>query len=149
MRSSAREDEVGSAFGVVRQQTVPLRVLTDNSHPVGFNILHGQKNAVFTQRPLTRDHGTHFPTFNETALTLEGEAVFDLLHSLNAVPIKPLVPFVVTFEDVAPRVWEDPRHEMMREHLLNQLLSPNCLRLIAMSQYALRVFERQHAADSR
>lgn len=125
----------------------PLRTLTDTTFHVRFNILHGQRNAVFTQRNLCRDRHLHFPSLQQPAVTMETASGFDLLHTFNVVPIKSWVPFVTTFEHHAPRV--PSQHAEIRERLIGQLLSRRCLGLLAMSQYAMRAFERQHAGDAR
>ena len=128
-----------------------LKVMTDDSYPVEFNIDLGQENVSITRRRLT----THarkpkYRDLNIHALTLERAIGFDLLHTFNAVPIRSWKPFVVTFESALPRVWgrHEARNRQWFKRLTDRLLSRRCRALLAMSQFALREFRQQHEGQS-
>jgi glycosyltransferase involved in cell wall biosynthesis len=69
---------------------------------------------------------------------------YDLIHSFNAIPLFTGTPFIVTFEDYCPRVPEDRYIGWLERRLRQVLISDRCLAIVAMSQYALRKFRRQH-----
>jgi glycosyltransferase involved in cell wall biosynthesis len=105
-----------------------------------FTTHHGQRNAVLVPGPLTPlvrlDN-----RFDSVALLEPG---YDLIHSINAVPIFTRTPFILTFEDFLPRTPEDRPIPWLEYWLLRRLSSPRCLAIIGMSQYAIRQFKRQH-----
>jgi glycosyltransferase involved in cell wall biosynthesis len=68
----------------------------------------------------------------------------DLLHSFNAVPVLARRPFIVTFEDYLPRTPDDRPAPRIEALLRRQLIAPNCVRIIAISDYARRQFLHQH-----
>jgi glycosyltransferase involved in cell wall biosynthesis len=78
------------------------------------------------------------------SVTLIEPAGYDLIHSFNAIPIFTGVPFIVTFEDYCPRTPDDRPIEWLERFLRKVLLSDRCLGIVAMSEYALRKFRRQH-----
>jgi glycosyltransferase involved in cell wall biosynthesis len=63
----------------------------------------------------------------------------DVLHTMNSIPVYGSRPWVVTFESVLPRTLTGKQDALLRL-LRNRLLSPNCLGLIAMSDWAARMF---------
>jgi glycosyltransferase involved in cell wall biosynthesis len=69
---------------------------------------------------------------------------YDLIHSFNAIPLFTRTPFIVTFEDYCPRVPEDRYIGWLERRLRQVLVSDRCLAIVAMSEYALRKFRRQH-----
>jgi glycosyltransferase involved in cell wall biosynthesis len=72
------------------------------------------------------------------------EPGYDLIHSYNAVPLFPRVPYIVTFEDYFPRVPEDRYIGWLHRFLAREAAGARCLGLIAESQYAFRQFEYQN-----
>ena len=63
----------------------------------------------------------------------------DVLHTMNSIPLYGNRPWVVTFESVLPRTLTGRQDRLLR-HLRNRLLRPDCLGLIAMSEWASRMF---------
>ncbi len=125
-----------SAAGSAR----PLRVRTRNDYSVPFLVDVGQRNAVFVKRkwtPLRR-------VFRwADAFAILPEPDFDMVHAVNAVPILTRRPYLLTFEDYLPRVPEDRYVGWLEERLQRALLSPRCVALLAISEYALRQFRWQ------
>lgn len=67
----------------------------------------------------------------------------DLIHSFNRIPVLTGLPFVISFESHLPRYFggEDSRlFAMMRR----RLASPQCRRIIAISEFAKRIFLDTH-----
>jgi hypothetical protein len=56
---------------------------------------------------------------------------FDLAHFVNKIPLALSKNWLVTFESALPRMF--PPSEPLRRHLRGQLMSPNCLGIVAMS----------------
>jgi hypothetical protein len=71
------------------------------------------------------------------------ERGIDVLHTLNAVPITTR-PHLVTFEDCLPRTPPGTRDDLPQRVIRRLLHRPHCVRLLAMSQYAIRRFRRQN-----
>ena len=63
-----------------------------------------------------------------------------VLHTMNGIPVVSLNPWVVTFESRLPRSLLMERH-WLNKWARNRLLSDKCLALVAMSQWAVSVFE--------
>jgi glycosyltransferase involved in cell wall biosynthesis len=118
-----------------------LRVRTAHHYPVSFVIDLGQRNAVFIKRPLTPLN--RFFRWADAATVLP-EPGYDLVHSLNAVPLLTRRPYVITFESFLPRVPEDRYIGWLERFLQQRLATSSCRALIAMSDYALRQFRRQN-----
>lgn len=118
-----------------------LRVRTARSYPVPFVFDLGQRNAVFLKRPLTP-----LRRFFDCADAFAPmpELDFDLVHTLNAIPLMTRKPYIMTFEDYLPRVPEDRYIGWLERRLRRMLLSPRCVRIIAMSDYAVRQFRWQN-----
>jgi glycosyltransferase involved in cell wall biosynthesis len=68
---------------------------------------------------------------------------FDLAHFVNKIPVALAKNWLVTFESALPRMF--PPTEPLRRHLRCQLLSPACLAIVAMSNWALSSFKRINA----
>ncbi|MCW5946960.1 MAG: glycosyltransferase [Fimbriimonadales bacterium] len=118
-----------------------LRVRTGKHYPVEFNVDHGQRNAVFfkkSQTPLRR-----FLRFADAFGFYPGPG-WDLVHTVNAVPLLTRKKHIVTFEDYLPRTPEPRGDAWLQPLLRGLLLRRNCVRLIAMSEYAVRIFREQH-----
>ena len=101
----------------------------------------GQRNAVFTKRPLVPL--AKLFRFAD-AFALLPNPNYDMVHSINAVPLLTRRPYLITFEDFLPRVPEDRYIAWLEDWLRKKLLDPQCVALIAMSEYARRQFWRQH-----
>jgi glycosyltransferase involved in cell wall biosynthesis len=67
-------------------------------------------------------------------------ARYDLVHSFNAIPLT-AKPWITTFESVLPRTI-GPGGAQLGRMLRDRMTQPNCLTLIAMSQYATRRFAK-------
>lgn len=97
-----------------------------------------------------------FLPFNRFYKPLEGGTVvnpwpprnFDLLHAFNRVPMVGPTPFVIGFESHLPRAFgrEDG---LVFKTLTKRLLSPQCRRIIPMSQAAKATFLEQHKNNPR
>jgi len=68
---------------------------------------------------------------------------FDLAHFVNKIPVALSKNWLVTFESALPRMF--PPSEPLRRHLRRQLMSPNCLGIVAMSAWAMASFKRINA----
>jgi glycosyltransferase involved in cell wall biosynthesis len=68
---------------------------------------------------------------------------FDLAHFVNKIPVALSKNWLVTFESALPRMF--PPSEPLRRHLRCQLVSPNCLGIVAMSAWAMASFKRINA----
>ncbi|MBN1549961.1 glycosyltransferase family 4 protein [bacterium] len=70
---------------------------------------------------------------------------YDLIHTFNAIPVAPMTPFIVTFEDYLPRLPPDrPSVGWIKHHLQRMLGSPSCRAILAMSHYAIQEFTKQN-----
>ena len=127
-------------------QKPPLRVRTvrrQNAHyRVGIDL--GQRNAVFVTRTMTLRRLASWAQ----AFAVVPEPGYDLVHSLNAVPLLTRRPYVISFENYLPRVPEDTYvgwlERALQHRLLEGVRSGRCLRLFAFSEFARRQFRRQN-----
>ncbi|MGZ4394190.1 MAG: glycosyltransferase family 4 protein [Gaiellaceae bacterium] len=126
-----------------------MRVLTLRAVPVRFVVDLGQRNAVFRKRPLV-PHRRLF-TWGE-CFAPAPERSYDLVHSNNAVPVMTRRPYVISFESFLPRLPDNAHHGVLERpvrafgrHLRDRLLEPQCVALLAWSQYAVR----QHRFQQR
>ncbi len=124
----------------------PLRIRTGHSYHVHFTIALGQRNARFVERAMTPL--ARYLSWAD-AVTFVPEPGFDALHTWNAVPLLTRRPFLTTFEDYMPRTPDDRRVGWLERALRRRLLSDQCVGLIALSDYALRQFQAQHAGFDR
>ncbi|MCP5364102.1 MAG: glycosyltransferase [Hyphomicrobiales bacterium] len=64
---------------------------------------------------------------------------YDVIHTINSVPLLTSAPFIITFESKIPRFWPNNRIESFLNNILVEKLTSNqCVRLLAMSEYAQR-----------
>src|SRR4051794_1804960 len=108
------------ASPAAREVGPPLRVRTRKDYSVPFLVDAGQRNAVFVRRkwtPLRRV----LPWADASATLPEPD--FDIAHAVNAVPILPRRPYVLTFEDYLPRTPEDRYVGWLERALQRTLLS--------------------------
>lgn len=118
----------------------PLRVRTRSDYTVPFLVDLGQRNATFVKRkwaPLRR------VVQWADAFAILPEPDFDIVHAVNSLPILTRRPYVLTFEDYLPRVPEDRYVGWLEARLMRDLLSPRCVALLGISEYALRQFRHQ------
>jgi glycosyltransferase involved in cell wall biosynthesis len=118
-----------------------LRVRCARHYFVPFVIDVGQRNATFIKRPLTPLRRL-FAWADAFALLPEPD--YDVIHTINAVPLLTKRPYIITFESYLPRVPEDRYIEWLDRWLQKRLLSSQCVALIAMSDYARRQFRWQN-----
>ena len=118
-----------------------LRVRIGRHYPMRFVMDLGQRNAAFIKRPLTPLR--RFMNWADAFAPLP-ELDYDIVHSLNAVPVLTRRPYIVTFEDFLPRVPEDRYIGWLEAKLQRKLLSRQCVALVAMSEYARRQFRWQN-----
>lgn len=120
----------------------PLRVRTPRGYWLPFVVDLGQRDTTFVSRrwtPQTRLLGEW-----AGAAAFAVDPGYDAIHSLNAVPILTRRPYVLTFEDHLPRLWDGGRHPRIPEWLRQQLAKPRCVAILAMSEYAIRQFRVQN-----
>lgn len=118
-----------------------FRVRTGKGYASGFNTVLGQRNVSLVSRRL--------PPFHRLWAGAEAfcilEPGYQLVHTINSIPIFPRCPFVISFEDYLPRIWPNSRLAFrLRDYLRDCLISDRCIRLIAFSQYAIRQFRDQN-----
>jgi glycosyltransferase involved in cell wall biosynthesis len=117
-----------------------LRVRVGRNHAIAYNILHGQRNADFVPGPTN-------PLLRISkrldSISFPGGG-YDLVHTFNSIPLLTNSPFVVTFEDYAPRLPGDRPMPLLAPFLRRRLTSNQCIALVAMSSYAVRQMEYQH-----
>jgi glycosyltransferase involved in cell wall biosynthesis len=118
----------------------PLRVRTRRDYFVPFVVDLGQRNAIFVRRPWTPLRRV-IPWADAFALLPDRD--YDIVHAVNAVPLLSRRPYIVSFEDYLPRVPEDRYVGWLERALQRALLSPRCVALLALSQYAARQFAQQ------
>ena len=117
-----------------------LRVRVGRNHAIAYNILHGQRNADFVSGPTN-------PLLRLSrrldSISFPGGG-YDLVHTFNSIPLLTNCPFVVTFEDYAPRLPGDRPMPWLAPFLRRRLTSSRCIALVAMSSYAVRQMKYQH-----
>ena len=123
-----------------RQNQSLLRVRVGHSYNDRFNVHHAQRNARLTSRAVT-PLARYVKRMDNVALLEPG---YDLIHTFNAVPLLTRCPFVITFEDYLPRTPEDRPAPWLERYLLSRLKRPQCIALLAMSEYALRQMKYQN-----
>lgn len=121
-----------------------LKVRVGRNYAVTFNILHGQRNASLVSRP-TNPLQRLNQRLDCVAVVEPG---YDLIHNFNAIPIFSSCPFVITFEDYAPRLPENRPIPLLSSFLRKKLLDEKCIGIVAMSEYAMRQMKQQHRAHT-
>lgn len=115
---------------------------TGRHYPINFCVDLGQRNATFVKKP--QSPLARYLPWADAFGFFPGPG-WDLIHTVNAVPLLTNRPFIVTFEDYLPRTPEDRGFFWLQRPLRRLLLSPRCVRLLAMSEYGIRIFRRQNA----
>ena len=118
-----------------------IRVRTDRSYFTPFIVNLGQRNATITNRYLMPIR-KFLPYAGALAIVGPG---YDLVHSINAVPVLTRVPYIITFEDFMPRTPTDIRIAILENWLRARIAQDQCVALIAMSHYAVRQLQQQNA----
>jgi glycosyltransferase involved in cell wall biosynthesis len=122
-----------------------LRILAPTRYPWSFNSPRASVHHI--ER---RD----FLPLNRFSRSLEGVTVFnplpprrfDLVHAFNRIPLG-RTPFVIGFESHLPRAFGLERTRYF-EATRALLASDRCRRIVAISDYARRIFVSQHAGSS-
>lgn len=123
----------------------PLRVRTvrRQNHFFRLGIDVGQRNATFVARTMTLRRLMRWTE----AFGVVPEPGYDLVHSLNAVPLLTRRPYVLAFESYLPRVPEDTPIDWLERALQRRLLrdvrSGQCVAILPMSEFARRQFRWQ------
>lgn len=117
-----------------------MRVRIPEGYPARFCFDLGQRGVDFSRKKLVR--GSRFLKFLD-AVTFDSGAGCDLMHTLNAVPVRSRVPYLITFESYLPRVPDDRYSAAWERFLFRRLMRPRCKRLVAFSSYAMRQFNLQ------
>src|ERR1700730_8556435 len=133
--------EVSESQAVNRAVTKRLKVRVGGSYNARYNTHHPPGHVDLVIRPLTPL--TRISDKMDSFAVIE-PARYDLIHSFNAIPVLTRTPFIVTFEDYCPRCPEDRSIAWLERLLRKILLSSRCKAIVAMSNYALRKFRRQH-----
>ncbi len=121
-----------------------VRTVRRENHHYRLGIDLGQSNATFVPRTMTLRRVAGWMQ----AFAVVPEPGYDLVHSVNAVPLLTRRPYVISFENYLPRVPEDTyigwlEHALQRR-LLRDIRKGKCLALLAMSDYARRQFRWQN-----
>lgn len=124
-------------------ESTRLTVRTHRDYRANFLVDVGQKDVEFVRGPVAPLQRL-WSAGDAIAIVEPGS---DILHTINAIPLKLPRRFIVTFEDYLPRTPECRRVPWLQKFQTHQLLSPRCEHIIAMSQYAMRQLEIQHAND--
>lgn len=121
-----------------------MRVAIPDGYPAPFCFDLGQRGVELERVRFVRGSGV-VPWLD--AVTFASGAGFDLLHTLNAVPIRSATPYVVTFESYLPRVPDDRPLPGFERWLMGKLLAPQCRAVIAFSEFAMRQLKLQVARN--
>jgi glycosyltransferase involved in cell wall biosynthesis len=124
----------------------PLSILAPTRYPWRFNSPRRSRHHI-TRRT--------FVPFNILLPEAEGVTIlnplppkrFDLVHAFNRIPIG-MLPYVIGFESHLPRGFGIERTQFYRL-MANHLASDRCRRIIAISDFARRMFLKKHERDSR
>src|ERR1044072_1745051 len=116
-----------------------LKVRTGRSDPIGFTVALGQRNAHFVTRHRTP---LHWVVPQTDAFTMV-EPGYDLIHSVNAIPVSRL-PFLVTFEDRLPCAPPTAHAPWFDKALTRLIAGKRCVALLATSEHAKRQMAWQH-----
>ena len=126
--------------GTAMSRTLKIAVLRDR-YPTLFNTprlsRHRIAPALFVP--------THKISHHIEGLTVAASLGADLLHTVNRIPLVDLQPFVISFESHLPRYFGGEQTALFR-FMRRRLAGENCRRIIAMSQFAARLFRQQHAS---
>ena len=121
-----------------------VRTVRRENHHYRLGIDLGQRNATFVARTMTLRRLAGWTQ----AFALVPEPGYDLVHSVNAVPLGTRRPYVISFENFLPRVPEDTYIGWLERALQRRLLADvrrgRCLALLAMSDFGRRQFRRQN-----
>jgi glycosyltransferase involved in cell wall biosynthesis len=116
-----------------------MKILTPLGYPMTFNLPDDvRKYAV----------RSHFRDLGQFWKPAEAIAVYSPFHScqivhfMNKIPLTSRTPWVVTFESALPRV--HGRAKILGQMLRERILSPKCLGIVAMSQWASNIFQREN-----
>lgn len=119
-----------------------FRVRTARGYWLPFVVELGQRDTEFVRRPWTPQKRLLGEWAGAFALSVDPG--YDAIHALNAVPILTRRPYVLTFEDHLPRLWDDCPIPQLPGWLRRQMTKPRCVAILAMSQYAMRQFRLQN-----
>jgi hypothetical protein len=117
-----------------------MRILTSNHYIADFTVPPQARHAI------KRVRFVNLGRLWSPALAVAAYPplqTFDLAHFVNKIPLVLSKNWLVTFESALPRMF--PPSEPLRRHLRGQLMSPNCLGIVAMSAWALSSFKRINA----
>jgi glycosyltransferase involved in cell wall biosynthesis len=128
----------------MRPEPLRVRTVRRENHHYRLGIDLGQRNARFVARTMTLRRLAGWMQ----AFALVPEPGYDLVHSVNAVPLLTRRPYVISFENYLPRVPEDTYIGWLERALQRRLLADvrrgRCLALLAMSDFGRRQFQRQN-----
>lgn len=111
-----------------------MKILTPHGYPMTFNLPDEvREHAIRDRFP---DLGQYWKPGEALALYRPFHSC-QIVHLMNKIPLVSRTPWVVTFESAIPRV--HGRAKMLRNILRKRLLSPQCLGIIAMSQWARNI----------
>src|SRR5258707_358881 len=114
-----------------------LQILAPTRYPWQFNGPRSSRHSI---------HNRSFLPLNKISNRIEGLTVFnpfplksfDLIHAFNRVPLG-TTPFIIGFESHLPRAFGLENTAYYR-FMLERLAGKRCARIIAISNFALRVF---------
>jgi glycosyltransferase involved in cell wall biosynthesis len=122
-----------------------LRILAPTRYPWRFNSPRKSRHLI-TNKP--------FVPFNRVSARFEGITAFprlpgqsyDLIHAFNRIPIE-RTPFIIGFESHLPRGFGMESTTYFR-WMTDRLASGQCRAIIAISDFARRMFLSQHAGSA-
>jgi glycosyltransferase involved in cell wall biosynthesis len=126
--------------------TRQLRILgIQDRYPFAYNSPRTSRHVIDRRRflPLER---IYRPMAGGAMINPWPPKPFDLVHSLNRVPLGP-TPFVIGFDWHLPLSWENNPGSF--KMVMDQLLSPKCRRIVAMSKAAAAATLHRHENHPR
>jgi glycosyltransferase involved in cell wall biosynthesis len=121
--------------------TPPLKIaVMRDRYPTRFNIPKHSRHRI---------EPTLFVPTHRISSRIEGMTLFwptrsDLIHSVNRIPASAGRNFIISFESHLPRYYGGERTRFFA-YMRRRLAAPECRRIVAMSQFARRIFEATHA----
>jgi glycosyltransferase involved in cell wall biosynthesis len=117
-----------------------MKILTSLGYPMTFNL--PDEVRQYAVRSRFRDLGQLWKPAEAIAVYSPFHSC-QIVHFMNKIPLVSRTPWVVTFESALPRV--HGRAKTLGNMLRERILSPKCLGIVAMSQWASNIFQRENS----
>lgn len=115
-----------------------MRVAVQSGYASRFNVRCGVEGLEMEPTRLMGRQQDHWRPLGGVSVLRPGHGR-GVTHSFNRIPVGRRRPWLVTFEDYPPRA-PGKRGHIVGEVLRRELLREQCLRINAMSRFALRTF---------